>query len=85
MSSSCQHYLRILYSPVLIQNLQSSQEFADFLRVFEYGVSCLFLGAAIQTMECLKLYEHMATVMAEAMAVFAREFSSSKTTQDVLR
>lgn len=44
-----------------------------------------FSGAAIQTMECLKLYEHMAATMAEAMAVFAREFSSGKTTQDVLR
>lgn len=43
------------------------------------------VGAAIQTMECLKLFEHMASTMAECMAVVAREFGVPKTTQDVLR
>ena len=44
-----------------------------------------YLGAAIQTMECLKLFEHMASTMAECMAVVTREFGVPKTTQDVLR
>ena len=48
-------------------------------------MACCFSGAAIQTMECLKLFEHMASTMAECMAVVTREFGVPKTTQDVLR
>ena len=48
---------------------------------------CYYLptAAAIQAMESLKLFDHMASVMAEAMAVMAREFSFPKTAQDLIR
>ena len=51
------------------------------------AATCYYLptAAAIQAMESLKLFDHMASVMAEAMAVMAREFSFPKTAQDLIR
>jgi len=45
----------------------------------------LYTGAAIQIMERLKIYEHMAGTMAQALAVISREFSIKQTAQEVLR